>query len=784
MRRKKVCVLIILLCNFCAVFAQHHQLSGIVRSAGDGQVIIGATITIKGKGIQKSTLTGLNGKYVLQLPTGRYNIKCQAIGFQTYEDSITLADKLEKDLALNIENVITEKVIITDTRKDENISGVDIGRVSVAIEDIKILPAFMGEVDILKSLQLLPGVQSGGEGTTGLFIRGSGPDQNLVLLDGATLYNTGHLFGFFSVFNADAIESFDLYKGGMPAQFGGRLSSIVDFKMNGGNNDKWKGNGGIGLIASRLTLDGPFAKEKGNIMLSGRRTYIDILSRPFFETATSRGVPYYFYDFNGKVAFKLNDKNRLFLSGYTGRDAVTFDLLDGRFIADIEWGNNAAILQWKHTSNDKLFWNTQLHINNYQFHTETAFDNIKTNVDSYIKDYGIKWQLDWYPNAQHHFTGGAEYIYHQFLPREFDAEADDVEITNEVINQEKFAQESALFVNDVWKIHRLFEINLGLRFSTFQQLGPYDEISANGNAIDTTAHDNFDIVSSFNGLEPRIFFRFTVDSSSSVKAAFNVTNQYLHLLSISGNNLPFDIWVPSSVLTRAQRGFQYSIGYFRNFLDNRLESSIEVYYRDMINQSEYRQDFVPTLTGELEHDIVFGRGASYGLELFFQKKAGRLHAWLSYTLSKSERYFDDINEGHTFPYRFDRRHDLALAAIYKINDRWSISTNFVFGSGQPLTLPVARYLIEGAVVNVYGDRNSFRMPHYHRMDISVTYDSNRWKRIDGKWVFSIYNIYNRKNPYIIYIDTEGDISTNELSIIPRALYLFPILPSVSWNFSF
>ena len=767
--------------------AQQISIKGVILDAANKQTVIGAGIRFLNDSTDKTAVSNLDGEFTINLSVGNYTVTTSAIGYNTKTEVFDFTKPQNIEIALSTKSIMTTEVEIKSTQLDENIKSTDVGHVKLDMQDIKELPALMGEVDVLKSIQLLPGVQSGGEGTTGLFIRGGGPDQNLVLLDEAPIYNTGHLFGFFSVFNADAIDRVELYKGGIPAQYGGRLSSVVDFGMRPGSKEKWSADGGVGIIASRLAIHGPIVKDKATLLLSGRRTYIDIITKPFLQNEETSGIPYFFHDFNGKLSWKVNDNNHIYVSGYTGRDNVSFLLLDNRFKADIRWGNDAATVQWQHTFSDSLFVNVFVHTNGYQFESNSRFDQVQSSAISNVSDYGVKTKFHWLANARHDVVWGAEYGYHVFTPRTFEAKTTDgegVNLTNTSPNNQKYAQDAAVFLHDEIELTKRLKLNAGLRYSIFQQLGPYTEFQQNNGTIDTTQFNRLERVRHYGGFEPRVFGRYSIDSLSSVKAAVSVNRQYLHLLSLSGNNLPFDVWVPSSALVEPQVGIQYSVGYFRNFLDNKIESSVEVYYRDMFNQLTFREDFVPTLNGELEYDLVAGTGRSYGLELYVKKDVGRLHGWFGYTLSKSERQFDDVNGGQTFPYRYDRRHDLSIAATYKYNDRWTFGSSFVYATGQALTLQVSRYLIEGSVINKYGPRNAFRMPAYHRLDLSATLKNKPRKRINSEWVFSVYNVYNRKNAYIIYIDTEGDPTTGELKVVPRLFYLFPILPSITWNFKF
>lgn len=783
----KLFFFIVFLCAGFIHAQSTYTVSGIVNDE-EGLPIPGARVILKkDTSIVKIVLTDFDGVFSISTSSGDYTLNIESMGYKNTSQKVALY----KNIVLNINSkpdyILTQEVVIETAPKDVNVSSTSMGKVALTSEEIKKLPALMGEVDLMKSIQLLPGVLSSGEGTSGLYVRGGGPDQNLVLLDEATLYNTGHLFGFFSVFNADAIEDVTLYKGSIPAQYGGRLSSVLDFKGKSATTNKLKASGGIGIISSRLTLEGAIKKDTTHFLVSARRTYVDILTKPLIESNGNRGIPYYFYDLNTKLSHKINSKNKLFFSAYHGRDDVSFNLLDGRFKAAINWGNSTSTLRWQHTFNDSLFLNSYVVFNNYQFAADVNFDNISTVIQSDITDFGVKEKLHFIPNKRHELLANFEYTYHTFTPRSLEAETNDeqsTDLTSDIQNFKKYAQEIALSFDDSYTISNKWKADIGLRGSVYQQLGPYEYIQKEDRIIDTTNYSRFESVKNYFGLEPRAAIRYSLDSSSSLKASYVFSNQYAHLLSLSGNALPFDIWVPSSVLLKPQRGVQYSVGYFKNLKENKFETSVEVYYRDMWNQIEYRQDFIPTLTGELERDLVIGTGKSYGSEFFVKKKLGKLTGWIGYTISKTTREFDQINDGRIFPAKYDRRHDLSVVGTYELNKRWTFSGSFVYGTGQAITLAVGRYLIENKVVNVYGDRNSFRMPAYHRLDISATLNSKKTTRFESYWVFSVYNLYNRKNPYIIYTDTEGNVNTGEARVVARQFYVFPVLPSVTWNFKF
>ncbi len=685
---------------------------------------------------------------------------------------------LQKDTSLNValsnqEGVMMDSaVVVTDERTNENVESTQMGTVELSTREVKKLPALMGEVDILKTIQLLPGVLAAGEGNAGFFVRGGGVDQNLILLDEAVVYNAGHLLGFFSVFNADAIKNTTLIKGGMPANYGGRLSSVVDIQMKDGNNQHFALEGGIGAISSRLTFEGPIVKDKASFILSGRRTYAFDIAQPFLRGTNFEGTNYYFYDFNAKVNWRISQKDRLFLSGYFGRDVLDLNSPDRDLNFKLNWGNATATLRWYHLINDKMFMNTMLIFNDYDFSSGGSQDQFAFQLESGVQDWGAKIGFDYYPNAQHHIKFGGDYTYHIFTPNL--AEGTSGEEVFIIDPNQKYAQELGVYLLDDWKINAKWSINIGFRGSLFQQLGPYT-------AQDSTNYGNFETVQTYWGAEPRLSSKYSLSSVSSIKAGVTLGRQYIHLVSNSATTLPTDLWVPSSDRVLPQWGMQYALGYFHNWLDNMLESSIEIYYKDLYNQLDYSETFTQTLDTEVEDEFVSGRGTAYGLELFLRKQKGDFTGWISYTLSRSLRNFEDI-QGNIFPSRFDRLHDLSIVASYDYK-RWNFGATFIFGTGSPFTPIESIYLMGFSPVTQYGNRNSARLPAYHRLDLSAAVKLNKKKKpFESTLVFSIYNAYNRRNVFFTYTTPETDARSGAVALKSYKVSLFPIIPSISWNF--
>ncbi|WP_244620442.1 TonB-dependent receptor [Chitinophaga japonensis] len=764
---------------------QRFTISGYVRDTTNGESLTGATIQVKGSlhGVQANAY----GYYALTLPAGEYTIVCSFLGYVEQERSIRLEDDLQLNMLMAPRAYQAQEVVVTGQRKNRNVESTEMGRVEISTADAKKLPSFLGEVDVLKTLQLMPGIQAAGEGNAGLYVRGGGPDQNLILLDEAPVYNTGHLFGFFSIFNADAIRNTTLIKGGMPANYGGRLSSVVDVNMKEGNNQAFQAEGGIGLIASRFSVQGPLKKNKSSFIISGRRTYVDLLVKPFLDENSNYGRSgYYFYDLNVKANYIFSDKDRIYLSGYFGRDVFDFESGTRTFDANIPWGNTTATFRWNHVFSKKLFANTSLIYNDYRFSFSGVQNNFDIHLSSGISDGNGKLDFDYFASQRHHIKFGGNYIYHRFTPYSASGRQDSTYFNPDNAFR-KYAHEAAVYFMDDWEITPQLKLNAGVRYSAFMQIGPYTRYVKNASGVktDSTVYDKWEEVRSYGGFEPRAILRYAWNGQNSLKASATRNYQFIHLVTNAGTTLPTDLWVPSTYKVKPQVSWQYTLGYYRNFDDNTWETSLETYYKDMQNQIEYRQGYTPSLT-DPEEDFVFGKGWAYGAELFVHKTKGRFTGWLGYTLAWTWRKFPDLNEGKKFPAKYDRRHDLVLVANYELTRKWHLSGVFVFGSGNTTTLPEKFYMVEGNLVSDYGDINGYRMAPYHRLDLSAVYTPNRHpeRRFKSSWAFSIYNAYSRMNPYFLYFDQTGNLLGNTLNLRARQVSLFPIIPSVTWNFKF
>lgn len=766
-------------------YAQKITVSGYVKDAVSGETLIGATISVKG--LAKGITTNAYGFYSISISGGEQWIDYSYVGYKTANLSVAL----QKDSVINISlfpvTALTEEVVVT-SRKSGNVKSAQMGRVTLPVEQIKSIPAFLGEVDILKTIQLLPGIRNAGEGTAGIYVRGGGADQNLIILDDAVVYNTGHLFGFFSIFNADAIKNVTLIKGGMPAQYGGRLSSVLDISMKEGDNQKLQVEGGIGLVASRLSIQGPVVKNKSSFIISARRTYVDALAKPFVKKESQfYGSGYYFYDLNAKFNYQFSEKDRLYISGYFGRDVFDFRNARLSFKVKIPWGNATGTLRWNHVFNNKLFANTTLVYNDYNFKFSGSQNDFEIKMISGIRDVNAKTDFDYYPASNHKFKFGALYTYHKFTPSVVSGRQDSV-VFKPLNAQVKFANEAALYVQDDWDLSAKIRIHLGLRYSLFQQIGPYKiyNTDVDGNRTDSIVFGKGKAIKTFSGLEPRFTLRYSLNEATSLKASVTRNLQFIHLVSNAGTTLPTDLWVPSTYLVKPQISWLYAAGLFKNFKSGTYETSVELYYKQMQNQIEYREGYTPSTLRDTEQDFTFGKGWSYGAEFFVNKLKGKLTGWIGYTISRTWRKFPSLNDGNKFPAKFDRRHDMSIVAMYKLNEKWKLSATFVYGTGNAFTMPVNFYIYDGILTQEYSKINQYRLPAYHRLDFAAILSpkKNKNRKWQTQWVFGAYNIYSRKNPYFIYFDQTGSPYDGSLKIQGKQVSIFPIIPSVTWNFRF
>ncbi|MCI4671458.1 MAG: TonB-dependent receptor [Bacteroidia bacterium] len=746
--------------------AQNKSLSGYVRDGMTGEALIGATIFVPS--LKKGAYTNDYGFYSLTLPSGTYDVQFRYLGFVVDTQTVNLTENAKIEVELLPEQTSVDEVVISSKAPSSNVNSNEMGVTSLSINEIKKIPVIFGETDVLKTIQLLPGVKPAGEGNSGFYVRGGSSDQNLILLDEAPVYNASHLLGFFSVFNGDAIKNTKLYKGNQPAEYGGRLSSTMDISMRDGNTKDYKLTGGIGLISSRLTFEGPIKEDEGSFMVSGRRTYADLFLGLSNDEALSNSA-LYFYDLNAKANYKLGEKDQIFLSGYFGRDVFQFQDNFG-----IDWGNTTATLRWNHIFNDKLFLNSSLIYSDYDY--SINIDAVDGSLFSGIQDWNLKENFTYYANSQNTIDFGVDAIYHTFTPGGFVSSEENLNMELE----DRYALETAAYVSHDWSPTNNFKLTYGLRLSNFTVLGPgtFYQYNAEGAVVDSSVYTSSEVVKNYSGLEPRINATYILGENHSVKASYARNRQNIHLLSNSTSSTPTDLWIPSSEIVAPEISDQWSVGYFRNFNDNKWEASVEVYYKDLQNQIDYQNGADIFLNENVESQLVFGDGWAYGAEFLLKKNVGKFTGWVSYTLSRTMRQFEEINDGNPFPARQDRIHDVSVVAIYEPNKKWSFSGSFVYYTGDAITFPSGSYSIDGNIVPYYTERNGYRMPDYHRLDLSATWYG---KNPETNLNFSLYNAYGRKNAFTIdFRESETNPGTTEAV----RTHLFQWVPSVTYNFSF
>ena len=779
-------------------FAQEEfTISGYITAAESGEELIGATIAVKSLG----TGVGANvyGFYSLTLPKGTYDVTYSFIGYGDKLLTIELLanQKIDTELSAAVNEI--DEVLIEADGAEQNIRNIEMSVNRIDASDIKKIPALLGEADVIKSVLLLPGVSTVGEGSTGFNVRGGGIDQNLVLLDEAPVYNSSHLFGFFSVFNPDAVKNVKLVKGGIAPEYGGRLSSILDVRMKEGNSKKFTGTGGLGVIFSRLALEGPI-NDKTSFLVAGRRSYADVLAKPFLNNDLS-GSKFYFYDFTAKVNHRINENNRLFLSGYFGRDVF------GSGFA-FNWGNATATARWNHIFNEKLFMNVTAFYSDYDYSFGIEEDDPRDDFDwsSSIVSGSIKPDFTYYLNNKNTIQFGGQIIYYDFKPAEASFVSDGE--ANSLSLPEKYANESAIYIQNEQKIGANLSVLYGARLSHFRYEGDREQEYFEGEdglrkelksetlnessfySINVfgwkPSYRNYKSVTNYTNLEPRLAVKYDLSETSALKASYNRMSQYLHLISNTVASTPIDLWLPTTNNLAPQLADQVALGYFRNFEQNTYEASAEIYYKDFQNQIDYIDNANIFFNTQLEGDLLSGDGRAYGLELYVKKNKGKLTGWVSYTIARTERQVNGINRDEWYPTRFDRGHNLSIVSSYELSKKWSFSANFVFSSGTPATFPTNRYEIQGVVLphNDKDARNNYRIPNYHRLDISATLTprKNENRKFKGEWVFSVYNVYNRRNPFSIYF--EQDEVDPRVTNAVRFSVIGNFVPAVSYNFNF
>ena len=750
-------------------------LSGTITDAATGEQLIGATIRIK-ELPQTGTITNSYGFYSVVAPEGDYTIIFTYTGYQLVQQKVSLHQDQKVNLALLVNGALKEVVISADRPNNDNIVSPQMGVEKLNMAQVNQVPVLLGEKDILKTISLFPGVKSAGEGNTGFYVRGGGADQNLILLDEATVYNASHFFGFFSTFNSDAIKDVSLYKGGMPAEYGGRLSSVLDIKMNEGNNKDYTVQGGLGLISSRIKVEGPIVQNKGSFMVSARRTYIDFFLRASSDS-TIRGSSIYFYDLNAKVNYHFDEKNAIYLSGYFGKDVLA---LKNTFGTD--WGNSTGTIRFNHLFNSRLFSNTSLVFSNYNYVISSFLSNADFKATSQITDLNLKEDLSYSMGDNHTLKFGFNILHHDIAPG--DVTASGTSSFNNLSTEKRYGFENALYVSDEWKASDKFTLLYGLRLSGLYLLGPgtFKTYDASGNTLTSSTYSSGQLVKSFITLEPRLSASYAVDDQTSFKLSYNRNTQNIHLLSNSTSNTPSDLYVMSSNNVQPEIADQVSTGWFKNWADNTWEFSTEIYYKWLQNQIDYKDGAQLLVNQDVESQLVYGSGRAYGIEFFLKKKYGRFNGWVGYTLSRTEEKFAAINNGNYFPATQDRTHDISVVGIYQLNKRWSFSSDFIYGTGNAVTFPTGKYNIGGLTTFSYSERNGYRMPSTNRLDIGATLEGKQHKKYHSSWTFGIYNVYAHRNPYIINFQDSKTVpnttEAQEISIFATRI------PSVTWNFKF
>ncbi len=764
--------------------AQDITLSGYIKDAANGEALIGATVYIPT--LKQGTASNSYGFYSLTVPTGTYRLTVSYIGYITTEETVEANENQNITFSLKDNSKEIDEVVVSAEAANANVERVEMGVAKLPIKTIQKLPAFMGEVDIIKTIQLLPGIQSGGEASSGLYVRGGGPDENLMILDEAPVYNASHLMGFFSVFNSNAINDIQVYKSGIPAEYGGKASSVIDIRQKDGNSKKFGMDGGIGNLSSRLTLEGPIIKDKWSFILAGRRTYYDVLGRAAgIEELSDNKL--YFYDLNGKSNLVINDKNRIFISGYMGED--NFELGESIYM---RWGNATATVRWNHIFGEKLFMNVSAIYSNYDYNLGVPGDNAD-NFDwsSRIRDYNGKLDFTLFLNPRNTIKYGLNVIHHNFRPGKVETNGENSMFSDMELAHYN-ALESAIYLSNEQKISDRFSVQYGVRLSHFQQVGDgevnYYENPEKPQDDELTGTEKFGkwdkIGDAFVHLEPRLAMKYTLDRNSSAKASYNRMVQNLHLITNTQSPSPLDIWLPTSTYIDPLIVDQVSVGYFRNFRNNMWETSVELYYKDMQNVLDYKEGAELFLNEEIETELLHGSGESKGMELLVKKAQGKLTGWVGYTWAKTTRTVEGINNGNPYPSSYDRTHDLSIVSNYELNERWNLSANFVFSTGSPTSYPVAKYNIQGNQVYEYSSRNSNRIPNYHRLDLSATYDfkKNKNRRFKQSINFSIYNVYGRRNAYSITPEANED-NLQQTEFVRLSIIGAPI-PSITYNFKF
>lgn len=761
----------VLLC-YSAMAQQKFTLSGTISDASGGENLAGAILSFQAS--DYNTICNNYGFFSITIPEGNYQLSVRHIGFRDQLIQV----KLQSNQILNIKmisaNYELENVEVRGTRSNQNLRSLEMGSLRIDPKQVENIPVLFGERDLIKTLQLMPGVKAAGEGNTGYYVRGGGIDQNLILLDEAPVYNASHLLGFFSVFNSEAIRDANLLKGAIPAEYGGRASSVLDIRMKEGNKSDYQSTGNVGLISSNLSFEGPIKEDVSSFMISARRTYADL----FLKIAPDKDIrdaQLYFYDLNLKTNFKLSETSRIYISGYLGRDKFRMENEFG-----FDWGSKTSTIRLNHTFSDKLFSNSSFIFSNYTYQID-ILGNSDVILGSRIQDFNLKQDFSWYLNSANTLKSGFNVIAHKIVPGEIEAAPGS--LYNSLAVRPRRAIESAAYISNSQTIQSRLKLYYGLRFAFFTNVGPgnFYQFDESGNLLQSLSYENFKLVKTQGGVEPRLAVNYQLGARDALKASYNRIHQFIHLLSNSTSSTPTDVWLPSSDNVKPQVADQLSAGYFRNSRNNKYEASVEVYYKDLKNQIEYKNGADLIFNSTVEAELVYGRGWAYGAEFLLRKNSGNLTGWFGYTWSKTMRQFDQINNGNPFPARQDRPHDLSVVGMYDLSSKLKISATWVYNTGNAVTFPNGKYMVDGMTVGYYTQRNGYRMPDYHRLDLGLTWIRKQTLNYESSWNFSVYNAYGRENAYYISFrqNEENPEQTQAVQVS-----LFKIIPSISYKFKF
>ncbi len=787
----------IALCNESLIAQDKFTVSGYVKNESDGETILGATVYTR-EMPERGTATNSAGFYSLTLPKGFYKLVFSTLGYTTKVIDLDLTQNRVQSIELNDSETQLNEVVITEDVIDANVTSNRMSLEKLDIQTIKSMPALLGEVDVIRSIQMLPGVSTVGEGASGFNVRGGGVDQNLILQDESIIYNSSHLFGFFSVFNPDAVKDVTLMKGGIPAQYGGRLSSLLDVKLKEGNSKQFAGTAGIGTVSSRLALEAPIIKDKSSFIIAARRSYADLFLKLLPDFKDNQ---LYFYDLSAKWNYNINAKNTVYVSGYFGKDVFKFN---DDF--KLNWGNATGTIRWNHVFNQKLFAKFTGVYSNYEYELGVPSGTDAFSWISNIQNQNLKADLQYFINPRNTLNFGGSVINYSFSPGKITPGGDN-SFFNKYELPEQRGIEYGLYIDNDRELGSRWSLQYGLRLSMFDFRGPYTTKEYEGvngerkNLIKTKVFSNESIVKYWNP-EPRFGARYSLNESSSVKMSYQRMVQYIHLISSTTAASPLDIWQPSTTNIKPETADQVAIGYFKNLKDNMFETSIEVYYKTTTNQIDYINGAETLLNEELESELLYGKGRAYGAEFYVKKKTGKINGWVSYTLAKSERQIDGLNNNDWYNAKYDRTHNISIVGIYDMNKKWSFSTSFAYLTGVAATFPNSRYTVQGIVIPDISDnsRNNYRVPAYHRLDFAATLTPKGKpnRKYTSNWVFSVYNAYNRRNAFSIYFGQNNDtknlnygqdsngnyIPTSAKTQATRLAVFGSIIPSVTYNIKF